>query len=268
MDFLTFYKNKVVLITGGSQGIGKELAKQVLSYQGKVIITARNAEKLLQVKKEFGLDEMTLMIHQGDVSNYQDNVDLIKKIITQFGKLDILITNAGISGYGEVEIMKPEVATQIINTNIYGTLFPIMAAIPELKKSHGSILLVSSVAGLSGLPGASAYSLSKMSLIALAESLSIELERYQIFVGIALPGFTKNENDKKALSPVGKSENVPERPERFTMSREKMASNYLSQIKNKKYYKVYTVFGLVAHFVSKYLPRIFHFIIKRKYIPA
>jgi len=268
MNLTRFYTNKVVLITGGSQGIGKELAKQVLAHQGKVVITARNAEMLALVKKEFAPYENSLMIHAGDVTNYQDNIELVNKIITRFGRLDVLITNAGISAYGEIESMKPEVATQVINTNIYGTLFPIMAAIPELKKSQGSILLVSSVAGFSGIPGNSAYSLSKMSLIALAESLRIELDRYQIFVGIAFPGFTKNDPNKKTMNPMGDLEKVSERPNNLTLSREKMASNFLAQIMNKKYYKVFTIFGWLAHFTSKYFPAIFHYILKKNYIPT
>lgn len=265
MDLARYYTNKVVLITGGSQGIGKELAKQILGYKGKVVITARNAEMLALVKNEFAPFENSLLVHAGDVTNYQDNIELLNKTITRFGRLDVLITNAGISAYGEVEFMKPEVAAQVIDTNIYGTLFPIMAAIPELKKSQGSILMVSSVAGFSGIPGNSAYSLSKMSLIALAQSLRIELDRYRIFVGIAFPGFTKNDPNKKTMSPLGNLEKVPERPKNLTISREKMASYLLAQIMNKKHYKVFTSFGNITHFMSKYLPSILHSILKKNH---
>lgn len=179
-----FFKDKVAVITGSSMGIGKELAKQILINGGKVVLTGRNRARLESTKDEFEMYFDSILIHQGDVTNFELNQILVTKTIERFGRLDILITNAGLSGYGEVEMLKPGVARQIIDTNIYGTLFPIMVALPELKKTKGSVLIISSIAGFYGLPDYSAYSLSKMALRALAQSLRVELKtsfcRYSI----------------------------------------------------------------------------------------
>src|SRR6267378_4785640 len=106
MKMEKFYKDKVVLITGASMGIGKEMARQVLSFGGTVIITRRSKQKLECVQKELGSGSNTLLIHQGDVADYENNVVLIEKIKEKFGRLDVVICNAGLSCFGEVGSMK------------------------------------------------------------------------------------------------------------------------------------------------------------------
>jgi len=144
MNSSEFYKNKVVLITGASLGIGKALALQVLQYGGKVTITGRNEHRLLAVQDEFQAYSDKLLIHKGDVANYENVVELIEKIILHFGRLDVLINNAGMStSFGELETNTDKVVDEIIDTNVKGALFSSMAAIPELKKTLGSIIFFS-----------------------------------------------------------------------------------------------------------------------------
>lgn len=193
-----FYKNKVVLITGASMGIGKDLALQVLNYGGKVVITGRNEERLLAFQSELKAHLQNLLIHAGDVANYDLNVHLIEKIILRFGRLDVLINNAGMSNnFAELEIINNKVVDEIIDTNVKGALFLCMAAIPELKKTKGSIIFVSSIAAFRGLPAYSLYSLSKMALTALAQSIRIENKQAGVFVGIAYVGFTKTRQKRE-----------------------------------------------------------------------
>jgi short-subunit dehydrogenase len=265
MNPASYYKDKVVLITGSSMGIGKELARQVLIHEGKVVITARNAARLNSVTDEFKKFNANILLHVGDVTDYDNNVSLIQKTIDRFGRLDVLINNAALSCFGEVEIMKPEVARQVIDANIYGSLFPVMAALPELKKTQGAILFVSSVAGFHGLPGYSAYSLSKMSLKALAQSLHGELKSSRVFVGIAYVGFTKNEDDKKMLSPEGQLVNTPARPKKLTASRETTASKLLLQIMKRKHIVTHSVLGNLTSVLSRYLPSILSAILSKNY---
>ena len=99
-----FYKDKVVLITGSSMGIGKELAHQVLLKGGKVFLTARSKSKLIETASEFQQYHNAVRFKNCDVSDYSSNVILIQEVIKAFGKLDVLITNAGMSCYGEVEV--------------------------------------------------------------------------------------------------------------------------------------------------------------------
>lgn len=265
MNLSEFYTNKVFWITGGSQGIGLALAGQILANGGKVAISARNPVKLKLLEKVFGEYGDALLIHAGDATDYKDDELMVATIIAHFGKLDGVITNAGISCYGELEKSSMDVAKHVIDTNIYGTMFPIKAAIPELKKTNGSILLVSSVAGFSGLPAYSAYSMSKMSLIALSESLRLELDAYGIFVGIAFPGFTQNHPDKRILNAKGEEEAVPLRPKKLTTNTEDMATNFLEQIKKRRHSGNYTLMGGFTQFLSKFFPQIFYLILKKRY---
>jgi len=263
----SFFKDKVVIITGSSMGIGKELAHQVLKAGGKVVLNARNAVKLENTRNAFNMFADNILVHPSDVRDYTQDVSLIKSTIDRFGRLDILITNAGVFSSGKVENTLPEVARQVIDTNIYGSLFPIMAAIPELKKSKGSILLVSSLAGLHGMPGHTPYSISKMSLKALAQSLRIELQHSGIYVGIAYPGFTVNEKEKKTLNAGGAWEDVPQRPKKLTASREETAAKILQQIKNKKHSSAHFLFGKITSFLSRFFPYILFRLLQKNFVP-
>ncbi len=250
-----FYKNKVVLITGASMGIGKDLALQVLNYGGKVTITGRNEARLLAVQNEFQEHSENLLIHTGNVANYEDVVNLIVKIILRFGRLDVLINNAGMStDFGELEIINNKVVDEIIDTNVKGALFPSMAAIPELKKTKGSIIFVSSIAAFRGLPGYSLYSLSKMALTALAQSIRIENKKTGVFVGIAYVGFTENETGKRTLSHEGKLEKVTARNKLVTRPRSLTAKILLNQIANRRPRVIHSIIGKLTFLLCKYFP--------------
>lgn len=262
MNLHSFYKNKVVIVTGSSMGIGKQLVKQILSFGGKVVITGRNKDRLKAVESEFTEYSTSLLTHAGDITKYSNNVDLITETIQRFGALDILITNAGLSCFGDVGNMSANVAREIIDVNIYGSLYPVMAAIPELKKTEGSVLFISSLAGIHGLPGYSAYSLSKMSLTALSQSLHTEMKPFGVFVGISYVGFTENENEKKTLSPDGKWVNVPKRPQIITQSREQTALALLKQIRDKKNSNVQDLFGKFTYQLNRFFPSLLHAILR------
>jgi short-subunit dehydrogenase len=261
----SFFINKVVIVTGASMGIGKELAYQLLQLGSKVVLASRNLAKLQNVKEDFKEFSDSILIQIVDVTDHAQNLVLIEETIKKFGRLDILITNAGLSSFGEIEKTRPEVAKQVIDTNIYGSLFPIMAAIPELKKSNGSIMLISSLAGLHGLPGHAPYSLSKMSLLALAQSLRIELRRAGIYVGIAFVGFTENENEKKTLNSVGRLEAIPQRPKKLISTRENTARIILKQLKNQNFANAHFLFGKLTAMISRISPRLLHHILAGNY---
>lgn len=265
MNLSAFYNGKIVLITGASLGIGKEMARQVLALGGKVVMTARNKTRLIAALNEFKEYAENILIYEGDATNYQDNIELIEKVRHCFGKLDILINNAGMSCYGDVETLQPGVAEQVINTNIYGSLYPAMVAIPELKKWQGSMLFVSSIAGIHGIPGYSTYSLSKMALTGLAQSLRTELRSVKVFVGIAYVGFTENEEEKKTLSPNGQLEKIPTRPNRLTASRETTARLLLQQIMQRQHSAIPSSFGLFTSLISRYFPDVLRHILAWNY---
>ena len=261
-----FYRNKVVLITGASMGIGKEMALQVLNYGGKVAITGRNLARLLTVQSELKEHSENLLIQDGDVANYDDVINLMKKIILRFGRLDVLVNNAGMSNdFAELEIINNKVVDEIIDTNIKGALFSSMVAIPELKKTKGSIIFISSIAAFRGLPAYSLYSLSKMALTALTQSIRIENKEADVFVGIAYVGFTENETAKRTLSYEGKPEKVPKRNKLVTRPRSMTVKILLNQIANRRPRIIHSIIGKLTFLLCKYTPVVANIMYKRIY---
>lgn len=249
-----YFKDKVVLVTGSTMGIGKELAFQLLTHGSKVVITGRHKKRLENIELEFAGWKENILVLQSDVCSYTSNEEVVKKILQKFGSLDVLITNAGLSCYGTLQDLQPFVAKEIIDTNIYGSLFPVKAALSELIKNKGSVLFVSSIAGLYGLPGYSAYSLSKMALTALAQSLSIELNSSGMYVGIAYVAFTENDTDKRTMAPDGEWQPVPKRPRFLTTSKTSTATKLLKQIKNKQFSITHSFLGNCSKMLIRLFP--------------
>ena len=254
MRFKSHFQNKVVIVTGASMGIGKEVARQLLDLGAKVAITGRTLSKLEKVADEFSNHKEDLLLHAGDVADMGSNLDLVKSVVDRFGRLDYLINNAGMSGYGALKDMDPEVYKSVVDTNIYGSVFPTKACLPELMKSKGGVLFVSSVAGMFGLPDYSAYSVSKMALIAQAQSLRTEMKGQGVFVGIAYVGFTENESNKRTYTPEGGLEEVPARPKMLTASRSKTAQRMLKQLARRRKSKNHSPVGKVVMTLSRLFP--------------
>jgi short-subunit dehydrogenase len=264
MNIETYFNDKVVLITGGSQGIGRELARQVLDCGGRVVLTGRSQAKLDSAMKEFQEHDGNIMIRAGDVGDSAGAEPLIESILAKFGQLDVVINNAGLAGYGAVQDLSQQAVDTVIDTNIKGSIYISRAAIPHLDKD-GAILFVSSLAALYGLPGYSLYSISKIGLTALAQGLAIELKEQGVFVGIAYVGFTANEKKKEWLSASGKMELLPQRDPSLVTSRENTARLILEQIKNRKPVIVHSWLGKLNFWLSRLLPSVVRLVLERRY---
>ena len=259
-----FFQDKVVLITGGSQGIGKELARQVLQSGGKVGLTGRSQDKLDSVLDEFQEYGEKILIQAGDVGDFSSAEPLMEEMISRFGRLNVLINNAGLAGYGEVKDLTQLAVDTIVDTNIKGSIYLSRAAIPHLEKG-GSIQFISSLAGLRGLPAYTLYSLSKMALTALAQGLAIELKGDQISVGIAYVGFTANVKEKEWLEASGNPVSLPERDPRLVTSREKTTRLILKQIANRKPVMVHSWLGKLEYVLSRIFPGLVKLVLGRRY---
>jgi NAD(P)-dependent dehydrogenase (short-subunit alcohol dehydrogenase family) len=263
-----FYRNKVVLVTGASRGIGKEIVHQVLSAGGLVIATGRDLERLHRLERELAAYQARLLTCAANAASFEDNLKVVETGLARFGRIDIVFANAGISGYGALADMHPSVAREIIDVNINGSMFLAKACMPALARTKGSILFVSSVAGHHGIPDHAAYSLSKMALRGLSQALSIEWNHAGIFVGIAYLGFTQNDESKRQLSPSGALEKVPARPKWLTASREKTVRTMLRQVVKKKRSQSYGVLGLITERISLLFPGLVHALLQARYKKA
>lgn len=227
----SYYSGKVVLVTGGSSGIGRELCRQLLSQGASVIATGRTVSKLRDLQNEFQSGAVPLLCLTVDMREADQVDNMMQHILDRFGRLDIIIANAGSSGYAKLEHARPQMLKEVIDTNIYGTLFPVVAGLQQLRINKGRIMLVSSMAGLHGLPDYSSYSLSKMALRSLQQSLRTELKGHGVKVCLCLVGFTENEEIKTMLDASGNAVAVPKRPRLLLSSRRHTASRILFQLR-------------------------------------
>lgn len=245
-------KDKIVLISGGSQGIGKELGCQLLKHGSKVVLTGRNQSKINSLTSELKSYKDNVLILKADVTSREDNLMVINETIAFFGRLDVLINNAAVSAQGYLSDTNDNVIHQLIDTNIKGVLFLTKYAIPELIKSHGSILFISSIASFYGLPNYSLYSMTKSSLTALSESLRLELKQHNVFVGICYLGFTENEPTKETFDSDGTLILVPKRNKFLTASRGQSVKRILRQLKKKRKRKITSWLGIILLIASKF----------------
>jgi NAD(P)-dependent dehydrogenase (short-subunit alcohol dehydrogenase family) len=248
---------KIALVTGSGKGIGKATAARLLKEGATVVLNGRNQEKLEAARKELSAPGYPVRALVADVSESEPFTELIQKIIDEFGRLDILVLNAGLSTYGNVERVSDDAIDNVLKINSSGPFRCARVALPHLRASRGSIVFISSLAGLYGLPGGSLYSMSKMALTALAQSLKLELEGTGVHVGILYVGFTVNEPDKTTVAPDGSIRPLQDRPGWIQQPVEKVARRVVSCIKRRRFSMVLSPLGKIMAFFVRYFPRLF-----------
>lgn len=257
--------DKVAIITGSSKGIGKAIAIALVKKGVKVVLNGRNSEKLIKTKLElFELGYEVLAV-KADVGKYDECEYLIEQTIDAYGKLDILINNAGIAMEGSISDTSPQVFESVFHTNILGALFPTKAAIPYLKESKGSVVFTGSIAGYMGLPNYSAYSASKMSLTALVQSLKIELAGTGVHVGINYVGFAENDADKTYFDAKGELKIMPVRKQFKRMPLSIVASYFVRGIERRTYKQTLSSIGKFTRVMHQYFPTLFEWALIRKH---
>jgi len=187
--------SKVALITGGTRGIGKQIAC-TLAHEGyDIAINYRNEnDDLKNTKKEIEANNVKCFSVQGDVSNFEDCQNFIKKIIEEFGKIDVLVNNAGITRDTLLMRMKKEDFEQVIYTNLVGTFNVTKNVISHMVKAkNGRIINISSVVGISGNAGQTNYAASKAGIIGFTKSLAKEVASRNITVNAVAPGFIETQ---------------------------------------------------------------------------
>jgi dehydrogenase/reductase SDR family member 7B len=185
-------QDKVVLITGGSSGIGKALAEVFGSRGSKILITGRKLQPLEETIHELGSKGIDIKYFISDVSKEEDNQKMAEYAINLFGKIDILINNAGISMRAPFEDVDLNVVKKVMDINFYGTLYATKYCLPQIITNKGSVVGISSIAGFRGLPGRTGYSASKFAMQGFLEVLRTEMLYKGVNVLTACPGFTSS----------------------------------------------------------------------------
>ena len=245
--------NKVIIITGGSSGIGKALAEQYGQLGGHIVITGRNKEKLQETTEELKKSGISIEGIPCDSSQEEETRLMIKKVIDQFGKIDLLINNAGISMRSMFEEVHLDVLKKVMDINFWGTVYTTHAALPYLKESKGGIIGISSIAGFRGLPVRSGYSASKFAMNGFLEALRTELLHSGVHVLIACPGFTASNIRNSSLNSEGNITGETMREEEKMMTSEEVATKIIHAYQQKKKTLVMTFQGKLTVFLNKWM---------------
>jgi short-subunit dehydrogenase len=248
------FRDSVVVITGGSDGIGKALTEALLKQGAKVATCGRNQHKLDNlVIENTGMPLFTIM---ADVSKEEDCKNFINSAIEKFGGIDILINNAGISMRALFKDTDLATLKNVMDINFWGTVYCTKYALNSVIERKGTIVGVSSIAGYRGLPGRSGYSASKHAVNGWLEALRTELLETGVNVMWVCPGFTTSNIRNAALNKDAKPQGESPMDEGKMMSAEECARHILHAIEKRKRTLVLTFNGKQTIFMNKFFPNL------------
>ncbi len=247
-------KNKVVVITGASSGIGLALVKECASRGAKVVMAARNIEKLSELSRELTASGTECLAVQTDVSREEDCKKLMEQAVQKFGTIHILINNAGISMRALFAELDLDVVRRVMDVNFWGTVYCSKYAYPYLQENKGSLVGVSSIAGFKGLPGRTGYTSSKAAMNGFLEVLRIENLKTGLHVLTACPGFTASNIRNSALTADGSQQGESPRDEDKMMSAAEVARRIADAILRRKRQLILTPMGKATVLLNKFFP--------------
>jgi short-subunit dehydrogenase len=255
MNKTTFFSEKVVIITGASSGIGKQLALKLARYGAKLTLAARNVQKLEQVSTECHQQGAKALVVATDVTKQLQCENLIKHTVEEFGSIDILINNAGITMCARFdEVQDLNVMEQIMRVNYFGSLYCTYYALPYLKKTNGTIVGIASLTGKTGVPTRSFYAASKHAMAGFFDSLRIELADSGVNVTMVYPGIVATEVRKRAFGPKGTSLGRSHLNETEAMTAETCAQLILNATAQRKRELVMTFRGRMGLWLKLIAP--------------
>jgi short-subunit dehydrogenase len=199
------YREKVIVITGASSGIGRELAHQLAAQGAWLSLAARNVKRLEEAKAECEARGGKAIAVQTDVTISNQCADLIRRTVEEYGRVDALVNNAGITMWAKFdEVDDLSIFEQIMRVNYLGSMYCTHFALPHLKQSRGQIVGISSLTGKTGVPTRSGYAASKHAMVGFFDSLRIEVAPFGVSITMIYPGFVASEVRARAFGPDGK----------------------------------------------------------------
>ncbi|RLD86229.1 MAG: short chain dehydrogenase [Bacteroidetes bacterium] len=251
------FTNKTIIITGASSGIGKMLAIRLAEKRMKLVIAARDKQRLEDVAKVCRSKGSEAVVVVADVANKKACKKIVDEAVNTFGGIDILVNNAGITMWADFEtVSNLEALEQIMQVNFFGSMYLTHFALPYLIQSKGQIVGVSSLTGKTGIPTRSIYAASKHAMAGFFDSLRIELKEKGVAVTMIYPGFVSSEVRERALNgegiPLGKSPVM----EKEVMTVEECVRLMLPVIEKRKRELVMTTRAKVGLWLKMFAPEI------------
>lgn len=260
----SFFEGKVIVISGATDGIGQSLLSILSAWNAKVAVCGKNLEKVAEGRSLFALHS-DVYFEVCDVRSSIACKQFIQNTVQHFGRIDIIINNAGISMRSEVLHTMPSVIEDVMNVNFMGMVYLSSHALPYIIESKGSVVGISSIAGYRATPGRAAYSASKFAMNGFLESLRVEMRPHQVHVLSIAPGFIASRIRKKALdgsgAPVGDTTMNEER----MMTPDTCALHILHAIKKRKQRVTLSLLGKATIIINKLSPRLADFLVYHFY---
>jgi short-subunit dehydrogenase len=251
---------KTIVITGASDGIGAEIARQLARAHGTragLVLAARNADKLESVAAECRVFGSETLVVPTNVSEEPQCRALIEQAVARFGRIDALVNNAGVSAhalFSDVKAQDLHWYEKLMKVNLWGAVWCTHAALPLLKQSKGSIVAVSSLAGLVGVPGRTAYSATKFAMTGFFEALRAELKSAGVSVTTAFPGVVATATRHRGFNAKGEPAGVSGLKEDEAMSVEVCAGLIIDGLNRRKREVVMTTRGKLGRFMKLLAP--------------
>lgn len=249
---MSYFKDKVVVVTGGSEGIGKAMVEALLRQSARVATCGRNFDKLYQLQTQCA--GKPLIIKKTDVSSETECKNFIEEVLKVYGRIDILINNAGISMRALFQETDLDTLRRVMDVNFWGAVYCTRFALQSVIAHQGTIVGVSSIAGFRGLPGRSGYSASKFALNGWLEALRTEMMPTGVNVMWVSPGFTASNIRNVALNKDAQPQGESPMDEAKMMSAEDCAIHILKAIEKRKRTLVLTANGIQTVLINKYFP--------------
>lgn len=258
---------KVVIITGASSGIGLATAKEFASKGDCVVLAARNIDKLKSTVavlqnlhgekvKIGGKSVPRFLAVETDVVKEEDCKNLITRTVEVYGRIDVLVNNAGISMRAMFKDLDLSVIKNLMDVNFWGTVYCTKYALPYLLETKGSVVGVISIAGFKGLPARTGYSSSKFAIYGFLDTLRVEHLHDGLHVMIFAPGFTASNIRFTALTADGSAQGETPRDEGKMMSAEEVAARLVKGVYKRKAQIILTPIGKLTVWLNKFFPRL------------
>jgi short-subunit dehydrogenase len=244
-----------VLITGASSGIGAALARQFAAEGADVALLARRRDRLEALAAEIQKTGRRAAVIACDVSRNGDLERAAGETRAAFGKIDVVVANAGFGVVGPLDTLSLEDYRRQLETNLFGVLRTVYATLEDLKRTRGRLVLVGSVSGHLGVPGSTAYTMSKFAVRGLAQSLGHELASHGVAVTLISPGFVESElaqvDNRGVYRPAARRRPIPRL---VVMSAERAARKIVTAVARRRREAVITGFGKLAVFLQRHVP--------------
>ena len=249
------FAGKVIVITGASDGIGAELARQLSADKPKLVLAARRRDALEAVAKQCDSAGAQTLCVVTDVSVEADCRALIIATLEKFGRIDVLVNNAGVSMHANFdEITDTSVYENLMRINLMGSIWPTHAALPHLKSSKGLVVAVASLAGLVGVPGRTTYCATKFAQTGFFEALRVELQPEGVDVCIVYPGVVATEIRRNGWNAKGETSGSSGLSETNAMSVEECAGLIVSAMRSRKREEVMSAKGKLGRWMKLIAP--------------